>query len=38
MLDEEPQHCASTMLAVLEALWEARTELARLKVFLGEDA
>jgi hypothetical protein len=31
MLREEPQHCAFTMLAVLEALWKARTELALLK-------
>lgn len=31
MLTEEPTHCAETMLAVLEALWKARTELARLK-------
>lgn len=31
MLQEEPQHCAMTMLSVLESLWKARTELARLK-------
>ena len=31
MLQDEPQHCAMTMLAVLEALWKARTELARRK-------
>ena len=31
MLAEEPQHCAMTMLAVLESLWKARTELERLK-------
>lgn len=31
MFDEEPEHCAGTMLAVLESLWKARTELARLK-------
>jgi len=31
MLQEEPQHCAMTMLAVLESLWKARTELSRLK-------
>lgn len=30
MLIEEPTHCAESMLAVLEALWKARTELARL--------
>lgn len=31
MLQEEPAHCAMTMLAVLESLWKARTEVARLK-------
>jgi hypothetical protein len=31
MLQEEPEHCAMTMLAVLESLWKARTELAHLK-------
>ena len=30
MLNEEPQHCAFSMLYVLEALWKARTELGRL--------
>lgn len=30
MLDEEPEHCAGSMLAVLEALWKARTKLAEL--------
>lgn len=30
MLQEEPEHCAGTMLAVLEALWKARTRLAKL--------
>lgn len=34
MLQEEPEHCAQTMLAVLESLWKARTELARLKAKL----
>lgn len=29
MLAEEPQECAMTMLAVVEALWKTRTELAR---------
>jgi hypothetical protein len=28
MLADEPQHCAGTMLAVLEALWKARARLA----------
>ena len=31
MLQEEPEHCAETMLSVLESLWKARTELAALK-------
>lgn len=31
MLQEEPDHCAETLLAVLESLWKARTELQRLK-------
>ncbi len=26
MLDEKPQHCAGTMLAVLESLWKLRTK------------
>jgi hypothetical protein len=29
MLHDEPQHCAATMLSVLESLWKARTKLAR---------
>ena len=32
MLIDEPEHCAETMLSVLESLWKARTELERLKV------
>jgi hypothetical protein len=31
MLDDEPEHCAGSMLSVLESLWKARTELAKLK-------
>ena len=31
MLTEEPEHCAISILAVLESLWTTRTELARLK-------
>lgn len=31
MLAEEPIHCGSTMLLVLEDLWKAKTELKRLK-------
>jgi len=26
---DEPRHCAISMLSVLEALWKARTQLAR---------
>jgi hypothetical protein len=29
MLTDEPQHCAESMLAVLAALWEARTKLKK---------
>lgn len=31
MLTEEPEHCAGSLYSVLESLWKARTELARLK-------
>lgn len=31
MLTEEPEHCAQSMYAVLEALFKARTELQKLK-------
>lgn len=31
MLQEEPEHCAVSMLATVEALYKARTELARIK-------
>lgn len=31
MFADEPQHCAGSLYAVLESLWKARTELARLK-------
>lgn len=31
MLQEEPEHCAETMLSVLEALWKARTDLDRVR-------
>lgn len=31
MLQDEPAHCAETLFSVLESLWKARTELARLK-------
>jgi hypothetical protein len=29
MLAQEPDHCAETMLSVLESLWKARTQIAR---------
>ena len=29
---DEPEHAAESMLAVVAALWEARSEIARLKV------
>ena len=29
MIVDEPQHCAASMLSVLESLWKARTELAK---------
>ncbi len=28
---EEPEHCAGSLYSVLESLWKARTELAKLK-------
>jgi hypothetical protein len=31
MLDDEPEYCAESLLLVLEALWKARTELAKIK-------
>jgi hypothetical protein len=30
MLTDEPEHCGESMLAVVAALWEARTKLAAL--------
>lgn len=30
MLQDEPEHCAISMLSVLESLFKARTELAKL--------
>lgn len=30
MLTEEPEHCAGTMLSVLESLWKARRKIKRL--------
>ena len=29
MLTEEPEHCAESMLSVLESLWKVRTELGK---------
>lgn len=29
MLEEEPEHCAESILAVLASLWEARTKLEK---------
>lgn len=31
MLQDEPEHCAASLYAVLASLWEARTEIAQLK-------
>lgn len=31
MLAEEPEHCAASLYSVLESLFKARTELARMK-------
>jgi hypothetical protein len=31
MLQEEPDHCAGSIYSVLESLWKARSELAKLK-------
>lgn len=31
MLDEDPEHCAGSIYSVLESLWKARAELAKLK-------
>jgi hypothetical protein len=31
MLIDEPKHCGESMLVVLEALWKARTKLAKPK-------
>jgi len=31
MFQEEPEHCATSMLAVLESLFKLRTELQKLK-------
>lgn len=36
MFAEEPKHCAGTLYAVIESLWKARAEIARLKTQLRE--
>lgn len=35
MLTEEPEHCGGSILSVVESLWKARTEVARLRAKLG---
>jgi hypothetical protein len=35
MLQEEPEHCAESMLATVAALWEARTRIVELERQLG---
>ncbi len=35
MLQEEPEHCAGTLYAVLEMLWKTRAELQRLRAREG---
>lgn len=35
MLTEEPEHCAETMLSVLESLWKARTRLRQAGIEFG---
>lgn len=36
MFQEEPEHCAGSLYSVLESLWKARTELAKLKQAVGQ--
>ena len=38
MFAEEPEHCAMSIYAVLESLWKARAEIARLKDKQPNDA
>lgn len=35
MLQEEPEHCAQSMLAVLKMLWRSRAEMEKLKARLA---
>lgn len=34
MFDEEPRHCAESILSMLESLWKARTRIAVLEATL----
>jgi hypothetical protein len=36
MLQDDPEHCAVSMLAAVEALWKLRTEAAELKATLRD--
>lgn len=36
MLEEEPEHCAESMLSVLQSLFKARTRLAELEGYWGD--
>ena len=36
MLSEDPEHCAGSMLSVLESLWKARTKLAKYEPSVSE--
>lgn len=36
MLSEEPQHCATTIAAVVESLWKARARVAELEALLAD--
>jgi hypothetical protein len=40
MLQEEPEHCAGSIYAVLEALWKDRTDLCKLAhaLYAGDDS
>lgn len=37
MLADDPKHCAASMLTTVAALYEARTEIERLKALGGND-
>lgn len=37
MLSEEPLHCATGLYSVVESLWKARAEIARLNAVLNEE-